>query len=307
MKKIKGLIAATYTPMLADGTLNLNLIKAYSDYLKVNGVYGAFICGTTGEGSSLTVQERMVVAETWMDRSANDFPIIVHVGHNSLEESRRLAEHAQKIGAYGISALSPNFFKLNQIDDLVAYCAQIAEKAPELPFYYYHIPVMTGASFNMLDFLQSMGNSIPNFAGIKFTHEDLMDYGLCQNYRDGKYDILFGRDEILLSALAIGAQGAVGSTYNYMAGLFNQIIGSFNSGKLDDAKQTQLEVMEYIKILIHHGGGVVAGKAIMKLVGLDCGPVRLPLKPVENVGSLKNDLESAGFFKHCSKENTVQL
>ncbi len=121
-------------------------------------------------------------------------------------------------------------------------------------------------------------------------------YTQCLNLEDGRFNILFGRDEILLAALALGATGAVGSTYNYMAPVYHQIISAFQAGDMETARHWQMLSIQIIAVMARHGG-LPAGKAMMKILGLDCGPVRPPLKNVsaEQYAALQNDLACVGF------------
>jgi len=303
--KVSGLIAAPFTAMNVDGSLNLPILEHQARALAENRVKGAFICGTTGEGLSLTTEERAQVAEKWMSAASKSLQIIVHVGHQSAHESRQLAAHAQRIGAAAFATIAPTFFRATNLEQLVDYCAQIADAATGLPFYYYHIPTMTGADFSMHDFLRLASHRIPNLAGIKFTHENLMDYTRCLNFEEGRFNILFGRDEILLAALALGATGAVGSTYNYMAGVYHQMIEAFNAGDTENARRYQLTAIQIIAIMSRHGG-LAAGKAMMKMAGIDCGPVRTPLQNLspEALESLTRELEYVGFPSLTSKIGT---
>lgn len=298
---IEGLIAAPFTPMDANAGVVLDVVERQADFLSRNGVAGGFICGTTGESLSLTVAERIDLAERWTATAPGGFKVIIHVGHNSLEACKTMAAHARKIGAWGIGAMPPVFFKPS-VADLVAFCGEIAAAAPDLPFYYYHIPALTGVCHPMVDFLEAAGGKIPNLAGVKFTYEDLMDYQLCRRLDGGRFDMLYGRDEILLCGLVLGARGAIGSTFNYIAPLYIRLIGAFEAGDLDTARQLQDESMEVVALLRKHGG-VRCGKAIMKLTGLDCGPTRMPLPPFtpHQYESLQADLEAIGFFDFCSK------
>jgi N-acetylneuraminate lyase len=118
---------------------------------------------------------------------------------------------------------------------------------------------------------------LPNFAGIKFTQEELMDFTLCLNFNDGFFDMLWGRDECLLSALAVGCRGAVGSTYNYAAPLYIALIEAFGRGDMATARHLQLKSVEMISLLGKYGG-ISTGKAFMRYVGIDCGEYRLPVK-----------------------------
>jgi dihydrodipicolinate synthase/N-acetylneuraminate lyase len=201
---LKGLIAAPFTAFHLDGTLHLEMIDRQAHSLAANGIVGAFVCGTTGEGLSLTTEERMQVAERWMAAAPASLRIIVHVGHHAIGDCQRLARHAAEIGAAAIGTLAPSFFKAACVSDLVDFCSGVASSAPELPFYYYHIPTMTGVSLPCVDFLTAAGGRIPNLAGLKFTFENLMDFLACVQLEGGRYDVIFGRDEILLAGLALG-------------------------------------------------------------------------------------------------------
>lgn len=295
-QKLTGLIAAPFTALNAEGSLNLDMIERQANLLVENKVNGAFICGTTGEGMSLSMDERIKVAEKWMAVAPRSLRVIVHVGHQTISVSQSLAAHAERIGACAFATVGPTFFRATNVEQLVNFCAQIASGAPGLPFYYYHMPAMTGADLPMHDFLKVAGPRIPNLAGIKFTHENLMDYSRCLNFEEGRYNILFGRDEILLAALAMGATGAVGSTYNYMAPLYHRVMEAFNAGDLETARKVQLQAIQIITVM-NRRGGLAAGKAMMKMIGYDCGPVRAPLQNLstEALESLTRELKAVGF------------
>src|SRR5436305_7284672 len=151
--RLTGLIAAPFTPMLADGSLNLPMVDKLARHLADTGIAGAFVNGTTGEGLSLTTDERLKLAERWVHSAPASLRVIIHVGHTSVLESRQLAAQAQRLKAHAFAAMAPSFFRINQVDQLVDWCGRIAEAAPELPFYYYHFPLMAGADLPMADFL----------------------------------------------------------------------------------------------------------------------------------------------------------
>ncbi len=274
--KITGLVAAPFVPLHADSQLNLSVIPAYADYLMKSGVAGVFVNGTTGEGASLSLSERKEVAAAWQQHG-DGLKIIVHVGQNSLPEAKELAAHAEQIGADAVGLLSPTFFK-PALPELVSFCAEVARAAPALPFYYYHIPSMSGVQVSMPDFLKAARGKIPTLAGVKFTYENLMEYQQCLALDDGCFDILFGRDEMLLAGLSVGARGAVGSTYNYAAPLYIRLMAAFERGDTVEARNLQTISHRLVDLLIASGNGVVCGKAMMPLLaGIDCGDCRLPL------------------------------
>ncbi len=303
MKRLTGLIAAPFTPFKKDGKVDLARVERLAASLVANKVAGAFVCGTTGEGVSLTTSERMKLAECWQACAGPKLRVIVHVGHTSLGDCRALAAHAQKSGAAAVGCMAPFCFKPSKAEDLAAFCAEVAAAAPDLPFYYYHIPCVTGVAIPAFDFLRAAADMIPNLAGLKFTHENLMDFASCVRFEGGRYDVLFGRDEMLLQGLSAGAQGAIGSTYNYAAPVYHRIIAAYNRGDLKAAQDEQARANAMIAVLIRYGGMPPAGKAFMRAIGLDCGTVRLPLRPLTDAQAeaLRAEAEAAGFFGFASK------
>ena len=303
--KIKGLIDAPFTPFTADGDVNCEPIPAYAAMLARNGLKGVFINGSSGEGYMLTEEERMVLAEAWMKaRPAGDFKVIVHVGSTCVRSSRRLAEHAQAIGASGIGAMAPPFPKVGRVEELVKYCEEIAAGAPGLPFYFYHIPAFNGAYLPMLDFLKAVDGRIPNFAGIKYTFESLYEYNRCRRYADGKFDMLHGQDETILPCLAMGgARGGIGGTTNYNGRVLTGILEAWEQGDLEKARELQNFAQDVIDVICHFRGNIVGGKRIMKLIGLDLGPNRTPFQNItdEEEAALRAELEAIGFFARCNK------
>jgi len=300
--RLSGIVAAPFTPFGDDGELRLEIVPRQAALLAHNLVRGAFICGTTGEGASLSTAERKQVATAWLAGRQEGLAVIVHVGNNSLAESIDLTRHAAAGGADAIATIAPGFFKPADATALVDWCARIAEAAPTLPFYYYHMPSMTGCTASVVEFLKLAGPRIPNLAGVKFTHENLVEYAQATEFDGGRYDLLFGRDELLLAGLALGAQGAVGSTYNYLAPLYHAIIAEFAAGNLAAARAHQIRAMRLIDCLLRYGV-MAAGKAAMKFCGLDCGTVRPPLSSITTAreASLRRDLEAEGFLEWCSR------
>jgi len=303
MEKIKGLLNAPFTPFYENGEVNLEPIEKYAAMLHKNGVVGVFVNGSSGEGYMLTEKERMDIAEKWVEVAPKNFKVIVHVGSTCIKESCHLAQHAQNIGAWGIGAMATPFPKMGTIDQLVMYCEEIASAAPNIPFYYYHIPAFNGAFLPMIDFLKAADGRIQNFAGIKYTYESLYEYNQCRLYKEGKFDMLHGQDETILPCLAMGgAQGGIGGTTNYNGHCLVSIIEAWEAGDLAKARELQNYAQEVINVICHFRGNIVGGKRIMKLIGLDLGPNRKPFVNVTNEEEveLKKELEAIDFFHHCN-------
>lgn len=303
MKHIKGLIAAPFTPFHSDGELNLDLIPSYYLLLKANNVTGAFICGSTGEGVSLTFDEKVQVLKAWttLTKNDDDFSLMFFLGGTNIKECKELAAIAEQEGADAISLTSPYYFKPANVKQLALCCAEVASAAPNTAFYYYHIPVLTGGNYAMIDLLKEVDTLVPTFVGIKYTHEDFMDFLSCLNYNNRKYDMLWGRDENMLSALVLGSKGAVGSTYNYAAPLYHGLIAAFEKGDLEIANNLQQKAIDMITLLGKYGG-IATGKAYMKLIDLDCGEFRLPVANMDGSSFelFKNEVKELGFDKFKS-------
>lgn len=281
MKKIEGLIAAPFAPLDKNGEVLYEKIDSYYDFLERNGVVGAFINGSTGEGVSLSQKEKIDITAAWTNRNKerNSMKVINLVGATSYAEAIDCAQASAELGVDAIAILAPYYFKPAGAKQLAEFCARIAESVPQLPVYFYHIPVLTGCNVSMFDFLNEAAPIIPNLAGIKYTHEDFMDFLTCLHFANGKYDMLWGRDENMLSALVLGARGAVGSTFNYAAPLYYQLIDAFDAGNLPEARKLQQLSIDMIRLLGKYGG-IATGKAYMRYIGVECGEFRSPVKNV---------------------------
>jgi len=279
IQKYEGLVAAPFTPMDKNGNINYDMIKPYYDFLEKNGVVGAFINGSTGEGASLTQKEKQLQAEKWAEclRAGGKVRIINLVGGTSYRECIENAIFSTEAGLSAIAIVAPYYFKPTGETQLAEFCTRIGESVPEMPVYFYHIPELTGVSIPMTGFMKKISGMLPNFAGIKYTQEDFMDFLSCLNFGNGSYDLLWGRDECLLPALSLGCKGCVGSTYNYAAPLYHNLIREFNSGNLSEARRLQRLSIDMIGLLGKYGG-ISTGKAFMKYAGFDCGQSRSPLK-----------------------------
>ncbi|XP_013860107.1 N-acetylneuraminate lyase [Austrofundulus limnaeus] len=281
-KKVTGLVAATFTPFTTQGEIDTSVIGPYIDYLlEKQGIKSIFVNGTTGESMSLTVAERKVLAEEWCQKAKGRMDqVIVHVGCMSVKDSQDLARHAAQIGADGIAVIAPFFFKPRTAETLRAFMKEVASAAPNLPFYYYQIPGLTGVHVNVRDVIEGIEDLIPSFRGVKFTGSDLMDFGQCVSNCQPEWSVLYGVDEQLLAGLAMGAHGAVGSTYNYIGCHVNKLLSAFEKGDLVQARSIQFKMQELLSYAMKLGFDVGVNKQLMsELSGLSLGPPRLPLTP----------------------------
>jgi N-acetylneuraminate lyase len=303
-----GLIAATFTPFHPDGSIHTEMIPVVVEKLVADGLKGIFICGTNGEGPNMTISERMTVAEHFLEAAAGRIKVIVHVGHSSITEARILATHAAAIGSDAISSVSAFYFKPVSTANMVDCMASIAAAAPELPFYYYHIPHLTGVSVDVDDFIRSAGASIPNLAGVKYTATTLHDFQSCHQHWKGRYQMLFGLDEMMLPALSVGASTFIGSTYTFAAPAYLKTIELFRTGQMDAARENHAFLVEMIRVFAKYPP-IPAQKAIMKMLGWDFGPTRLPLTTLDaaDADRLQRELEAISFFRKVPVRESLSI
>lgn len=296
-KHTDGLISALFTPLLPDGQVNYELIPALIEHLIKIGNTGVFICGSNGEGPNLMLEERMKITEVVLKVNRNRLKTIVHVGHASIAEAQKLAKHAALHNADAISSVAAFYFKPTSVQNLADCMTEIASAAPELPFYYYHIPTLTGINIDTVEFMKLAEMQIPNFKGVKYTASTTWEYMSCLNYRNGKYDVLYGFDENFLAALAVGAKGAIGSTFCFAAPLYLELREYFESGDIENARVKMLYIVEMIRIIVKYPP-IPAQKSVMKMLGFDMGPCRNPLQMLSNsqYDHLYKELVEIDFF-----------
>ncbi len=299
MIKLSGLTPAVFTPFDKTGAINLAQIQPYADKLVTDGADGVFVCGSTGECTSMTIAERKSVLEAWVNATSGRMRVIAHVGGTCQADCIELARHAAGLGVDAVGAIAPFYFKPASVGELVAFYKPIAAAIAPIPFYSYHMPSVTGINLPMKEFLEKGSREIPNLNGIKFTSNNFMEMLECIRLEDGRFDILNGFDEMLLCGMAVGARGGVGSTYNYSLPTYRNLYDAFLAGDIERARSFQQESADIVPLTIRHGGGVRGGKAIMNHLGIDCGDCRLPFAPYteSEMRQLSEELDRIGFAK----------
>jgi N-acetylneuraminate lyase len=276
--RFRGVFPAVVTPFDANGEFAASTFERLLARLYETGVHGVYVCGQTGEGVLQPVSMRQQVAETAVRCSPKDRTVILHVGAARLADALQLARHAERIGASAVSSLPPagNY----SFAELRGYYRQLAEASslPLLVYYYPEASRITVTLDHLLDLCE-----IPNVVGLKFTDFDL--YKLHQISRSGKV-IFNGRDEVFAAGLLMGAGGGIGTFYNLVPELFLQIYQSALSGKWDQARRTQDQVNELIRITLQFPM-LSAVKTMLKWQGFDCGPCLAPRENLTEDGELQ--------------------
>jgi len=294
MEDFKGIYPAIATPLTEAGTLNGPAFERLMDYQLGAGVDGFYVGGAAGEGLLHDVPTRKLLARLAVNRAGGKAKVIVHVGACATNDAVILARDAAEVGADAISAVPPIFYQVG-VQGLYQYYLTIAE-ASGLPLIIYHIPALTGVNLS----LKELGNlfEIQNIQGIKFS-----DYNLFQleriRERYPKVTVFSGNDEVFLPALVMGAHGSIGLTLNIMPKLYVELYRAFLSGHLNMAQELQAKANRVIQVVVDCGAGFVGAlKAIMQMIGFDCGLPRCPIPKLDRslIHRIRQELTEIGFF-----------
>ncbi|KAF5308160.1 hypothetical protein FQR65_LT06340 [Abscondita terminalis] len=298
--KYQGLIAPVFTPFHNDPTLNLEALPAYAQYLIDAGISGVLVNGTTGEGMSMSVEERKLVTEVWSQLCVQaQLHLMVQVGGASLPDVLELAQHAEQVGANSILCLPELFHKPSTCEDLIRYLQIVAQAVPNTPLFYYHIPSLTGVNLHMGEFLKKIYGHISTFSGIKFTSTVLDEGYAAVTANDGKYSVFLGADTVMAGAYALGFDSAIATTLNIFPQYGQQILQSIKDGNIGDAQSKQGDLNAAIAIITKNGTWVPTMKTAMNLLtSLNVGPTREPLKSLtaEEETEMEIELKSLSFI-----------
>ena len=294
MLKLTGVMPALLTPFDSQGEVNLTTIRDLVEFHLAAGLTGFYILGSTGEGLLLSEGERRLVAETVVDQVKGRVPVVVHVGALSTREACDLARHAQEAGADGTSSIPPFYFRVGA-EGVKGHYKQIGA-ASDLPFYIYNIPATTGVDVTV-DIVQDLMVEMPTLRGMKYTSYDFRRMRQIIDLEEGNFNVLSGPDEMMLAAQSMGADGAIGTTYNILPHTAIELYEAYHAGEMATAQALQVRLNSVINLFLQVTS-ISAVKEIMRLIGFDCGSGRRPFVPLtdQQKGWLKEQLEEVGFF-----------
>ncbi|MCP8937769.1 N-acetylneuraminate lyase [Alsobacter sp. SYSU M60028] len=271
--RLGGILSALVTPFRPDGAVNLDAIPALVELQLAQGVHGFYVGGSTGEAFLQTPQERIDVLREVARAARGRGRLIAHVGAIATQDSLRMGAAAAEAGYDAVSAIPPFYYDFSR-DDLLAHYMRLVEEV-SLPLIVYNFGGRVGR-LTADDLLRLLDE--PKVAGVKHTSQDLY---LLERFKRHRPDavIFNGYDEMCLAGLAMGADGAIGTTYNVMGDLFVALEAAFRVGDLPRARALQVRANTLIDVLIEVG--VFPGtKALLKALGVDCGECRAPFRPL---------------------------
>lgn len=272
MMKFKGVMPALVSPIDANEKINVPVLNKLLEDLLAKGADGFYLCGATGEGIAIDPEQRMVLAEEAIKTVDGRKPCIVQVASGNFEDAIRLAKHAEKVGAAAISATPPLFFSYDK-DDVYNYYKKLAD-AVSIPMMIYYNPA---AGFHINADIAAKMFEIDNVTAIKWTSSDYYQMMRLRDLTKGEMNIINGPDEMLLMGLSAGADGGIGTTYNFMFDIIRGIYDNFMKGDLETAREYQTRAIRIISVLLSYKI-IPAAKAVLEAQGYAVGNATFPMK-----------------------------
>jgi len=272
--KFYGVYAALLTPFNKEGMVCKTRLRKLVRFLISKEIDGLYICGGTGEGPSMDVDERKQVVETVKEEAGGKVRLIAHIGGSlNTKNAVKLAKHAEKLKLDAVSSISPIYYKIG-FSEVFNYYKTLAEST-SLPFLIYYIPTTTGIALSTEELLKFL--SIKNIIGLKYTNPDMYILQDLLLKAKGKWLAFSGPDEMFLPGLVMGVVGSIGSTQNVLPEIFIGIYKSFLAGDIKKAMELQKKVTVAVSLLKKYGG-INSWKTALKFRGIDAGYARESLR-----------------------------
>jgi aminobutyraldehyde dehydrogenase len=276
--QLRGVLTALATPFTADGRVDEALLRKVVDRSIDAGVHGVVACGSTGEFSTLSGDERRMVVETVVDQAAHRVPVIAQTGATSTAEAIALSRHAQSAGADVIMPVAPYYEPLS-VEETLTYLRAVAGSV-DIPVMIYNLPVATGVDLDP-DTVGALAREVDNIRYIKNTTIDMaQSAALIHNHGD-VISTFVGWDSLLLAALAEGAAGVMAGTANVVPAELVAVYDAVRRGDLDGARRDWARVYPLIDAIMNEPF-IPAVKAGMAAVGFPVGGPRPPVAELDN-------------------------
>ena len=290
MMKFSGVMPALVSPLDANEKINIPVLNQLLNDLLAKGADGFYLCGATGEGIAIDPEQRMILAEEAIKTVGGRKPCIVQVASGNFEDAIRLAKHAEKVGAAAISATPPLFFSYDK-DDVYNYYKKLAD-AVSIPMMIYYNPA---AGFHINADIAAKMFEIDNVTAIKWTSSDYYQMMRLRDLTKGEMNIINGPDEMLLMGLSAGADGGIGTTYNFMFDIIRGIYDNFVKGDLETAREYQTRAIRIISVLLNYKI-IPAAKVVLEAQGYAVGNATFPMKRYtdEEKAAIVEQMKAAG-------------
>lgn len=279
MAVFKGAGVAIVTPMYDDGKVNYDKLGEIIDFQIDNGTDAIIICGTTGESSTLTHGEHLKTIKYAIDKTAKRVPVIAGTGSNCTETAIMLSTEAVSYGADAVLVVTPYYNKATQ-KGLIAHYTAIAESIPDTPLIMYNVPSRTGCNIQPAT-AATLAKNVKNIVGLKAASGDLSQIARTMYLADGNLELYSGNDDQTLPILSLGGIGVISVLSNVAPRQTHDMVMKFLEGDLEGAAKIQLAAIPLISALFCEVNPIPV-KAAMNLMGMEVGPLRMPLSEMED-------------------------
>ena len=280
--RLTGILPAMLTPFTRGGAkVDYEKACAFASTLADRGVAGLFVCGSTGEGLLMTLDERKRLAEEVIGAVGRRIKVVIQTGCLDTPSTIELTRHARDAGAHAVAVYTPAFYKY---DDraLFGHFQRVAKTAPEIPLLLYNIPQYTGNGLSPT-LIQELAERVDSVVGMKDSSGDMVHLSQIIASAPKGFTMLNGADELSYQAYLTGAVGTVAMTANVVPEIFQSIFDGVKAGKLSSALKAQRRLAEVMAAL-GRGQLLSVYKEAIRLQGYDVGHVRPPqreLSPAE--------------------------
>lgn len=293
MKKrvFTGAATALITPMNDDGSVNFERLSTLVDEQIKGGIDALVICGTTGEKSTLGYDEHIRVIETAAKANGGRVPLIAGTGSNDTVYSVGLCADAEKAGADAFLMVTPYYNKTSQ-RGLVAHYNYIADRVNK-PIILYNVPSRTGVAIKPETYKELSKH--PNIVAVKEANGDLSSVAKTRYLCGDDLDIYSGNDDQTVPIMSLGGIGVISVMSNFLPQVMHEICAEYLNGNTAKAAELQIKYTGLMNALFSDVNPIPV-KAAMNLLGLNAGPCRLPLYPMEEkaLENLKYKLQECG-------------
>lgn len=280
---LSGVLIALATPFTADGSIDEPAMRALVDRMIDAGVHGVVACGSTGEFSALTLDERRLVVETVIDQAARRVPVIAQTGAGSTAEAIRLSQHAQSAGADVVMPVAPYYEPLT-LNETLTYLRTVAASV-DIPVMIYNLPAATGVDLAP-DTVGALAREVDNIRYVKNTTENMaQSLQLIRNQGD-VISTFVGWDALILSALVEGGAGVMAGTGNVMPAEIVAVFDAVQAGDLKEAREAWDRIYPLIDAMMAQPY-VPAVKAALAAAGFPAGPPRGPLIALDSAAAAR--------------------
>lgn len=273
MAIFKGSGVAIVTPFKEDGSIDYDKLDELIDYHCENGTDSIIICGTTGESATMTEEEHMDCVKFAIERTKKRIPVVAGTGSNCTRTAIDMSKEAAESGADGLLVVTPYYNKATQAG-LIAHYTAVAKEA-KAPIIMYSVASRTGCNIEPATVAVLVKN-VDNIVGVKEASGNISQIGKIMSMTDGNIDLYSGNDDQIVPLLSLGGIGVISVLANVAPKETHDICAKFFKGDIEGSAKLQLKAIPLIDRLFCEVNPIPVKRA-MKLMGMDCGPLRMPL------------------------------